>query len=407
MRASSNAKRFHRRLMAVLTVSVAMGAAVSASAQTSSWQQRVDPSELPAPKAVPEQRKVDKAAKPKAAKPKTAVQSQEIAPSAQPSVPLPGAAKGPTLKSGLAKPLGPMSGSGAAASASGSDPAYEAFDQGRYLTALDLAQKAAEKGEPQAYTLVGRIHNEGLGVSKSPETAAKWFAKGAELGDIEAAFSLGVLYAQGQGVQRNYPEAARFLEMAAAKGHPHAVYNLALLFLRGQGKNENPTRAFHLMEYAAQRGVVAAQYDLGTLYTTGVGTEANAFKGATWIAKAARAGHPEAEMDYALILFKVDADPKDKDEVEQQLAAKKQGLELFRSAAQKGVPIALNRLARCYHLGEGVAADPIEAAKWHILARQAGLDDEMLEKAMAKLSKADRLKAEQAADEWRDKSQIQ
>ena len=402
MRARSNAKRVRRVGLAVATVAMAMGVAGSASAQTSSWQQRVDPSELPPPKAKSEQPKAGKAAKPK-----TAVKSQEVAPSAQPSEPLPGAAKGPTLKSGLANPLGPTSGRGAAGSSPGSDPAYEAFDQGRYLTALDLAQKAAEKGEPQAYTLVGRIHNEGLGVSKSPGTAAKWYAKGAELGDIEAAFSLGVLYAQGQGVQRNYPEAARYLEIAASKGHPHAVYNLALLFLRGQGKNENPTRAFHLMEYAAERGVVAAQYDLGTLYTTGVGTEANAFKGATWIAKAARAGHPEAEMDYALILFKVDADPKDKDELEQQQAAKRRGLELFRSAAQKGVPIALNRLARCYHLGEGVAADQIEAAKWHFLARQAGLDDEMLEKAVAKLSKADRLKAEQAADEWRDKSQIQ
>ena len=59
------------------------------------------------------------------------------------------------------------------------DAAYEAFDQGRYLTALELAVKAAEAGDPQAHTLVGRIYGEGYGVAKNSALAAKWYTRGA------------------------------------------------------------------------------------------------------------------------------------------------------------------------------------------------------------------------------------
>ena len=71
----------------------------------------------------------------------------------------------------------------------GDDAAYEAFDQGKYVTALQLAVKAAERGEPKAHTLVGRIYAEGYGTSKNSGLAAQWYARGAELGDPEAMFA--------------------------------------------------------------------------------------------------------------------------------------------------------------------------------------------------------------------------
>ena len=84
----------------------------------------------------------------------------------------------------------------------GDDAAYEAFDQGRYLTALELARKAAEADEPQAHTLIGRIYAEGLGVPRNPAVAAKWYARGAELGDPHAMFAYGLMLAEGQGVEK-------------------------------------------------------------------------------------------------------------------------------------------------------------------------------------------------------------
>jgi len=81
-------------------------------------------------------------------------------------------------------------------------------------------------------------------------------------------------------------------------------------------------------------------------------------------------------------------------------------LELFRAAAERGVAVAQNRLARCYAHGAGVEASPVEAAKWHLIAKAAGQADDSLDKIVAKLSKADRAKAQKAADEWRDRTQV-
>ena len=52
--------------------------------------------------------------------------------------------------------------------------------------------------------------------------------------------------------------------------------------------------------------------------------------------------------------------------------------------------------------GAGVTADALAAAKWHFIAKAGGEQDEVLEKLAAKLSKADRAKAEQAASAWRE-----
>lgn len=385
-----------RLLVAMLLLAMGPNVVRQARAETSEWQQRVIPGGPKAKRPAPAPGD-DATALPKA-KSKAKVKSQEVAPAQVPKGVVPGAAA-PARKAGpaLGAPTKPHETVVAKPTGERPDPAYEAFDQGKYLTALALAQKAAEGGDPQAHTLVGRIHAEGLGVPQDAGLAAKWYAKAAELGDIEAAFALGVLYARGSGVKKDLARAAGLFETAALKGHPEANYNLALLFLRGQGKTENPQRAFAHMSYAAEKGVVPAQYDLGTLYATGTGTDPNAFEAARWIGKAAVAGHTEAELEYAIILFKGHGVPPDP----------KRGVELLRAAAEKDSAVAQNRLARCLAHGLGVAVDLVEAAKWHAIARGGGIEDAHLDKLVAKLSRTDRAKAERAATEWRERSQIQ
>ncbi|MGD9806524.1 MAG: SEL1-like repeat protein [Hyphomicrobiaceae bacterium] len=279
----------------------------------------------------------------------------------------------------------------------GSDAAYEAFDQGKYLTALSIAAKQAKQGDAIAHTLVARIHAEGLGVPQSSKLAAQWYARGAELGDPEAALGLGTLYARGEGVPQDYKKAAELFEKAAATGHAEAAYNLALLFLSGKGKPELPLRGFMLMQYAAEKGVIAAMYDLGTLYATGTGTAANAFEAAKWIGKAANAGYPEAEIDYAVILTKNHELPQ-----EQLAKMRRRAVELFLSAARKNLVVAQNRLAHCYLEGIGIPKNLLQAAKWHLIAKAGGHADADLDKAVAGLSQSDRQKATVAAAEWRD-----
>lgn len=278
---------------------------------------------------------------------------------------------------------------------SGDDAAYEAFDQGKYLTALELAQKAAEAGDPPAHTLVGRIHQEGLGVAPDPVLAARWYRRGAELGDREAMFSFGVILAEGLGVKKDRAGAAQMFEAAAQRGHAIANYNLALLFLHGDGKPENPYRALAHMRFAAENNIVVAQYDLGTLYATGTGlpeNRADALEAARWIGRAAAAGHADAEFEYAVMLYRgmgLEADrPK--------------ALSYLKSAAEKGLPMAQNRLARVLANGLGTNRDTLEAAIWHLVAKAQGFADPDLDAVVAKMPRAERRRAEQAAEQRRD-----
>ena len=70
-------------------------------------------------------------------------------------------------------------------------PSYAAYSQGRYLTALKLAEQEAAQGSKEAYTLMGEIYSEGLGVAQDFSKAADAYAKAADLGDANAQFSLG------------------------------------------------------------------------------------------------------------------------------------------------------------------------------------------------------------------------
>ena len=270
-----------------------------------------------------------------------------------------------------------------APAAAGDDAAYEAFDQGKYITALELALKAAGKGDPQAHTLVGRIYADGLGTSKNLAAAAQWYARGAELGDTEAMFAVAVMLAEGQGVQKDRTEAARLFEMAAARKHPLANYNLALLFLTGEGKPENPYRAAMHMRFAAESGVVVAQYDLGTLYATGTGVEPNAFEAAKWIGKAADCGAPRGAGR-----LRRHAVPRPGRRRSTRSAAPR----CSAPPRRRGSPPRRSGWRAAWRRVRACRPTCVDAAKWHLIAKSGGLTDEGLEKMLAKLSKADRSK---------------
>ncbi len=279
-------------------------------------------------------------------------------------------------------------------SPTGDNAAYIAFDQGQYLTALRLAEEQAKKNDPQAHTLLGRLYAEGLGVPRDEFTAAKWYRRGAELGDVEAMFAFGVILASGTAVKKNPAGAATMFERAARKGHAYAHYNLALQFLSGQGKPENPFRASQHLEFAARNGIAEAQYDLAALYQKGLGVPADAYKAALWLRRAADRGMAAAQYEYATVLLRGRGLNEDRPKM----------MALLRSAAMKGVAGAQNRLAHVYAVGiKGVDKSPFEAAKWRYVAKANGIEDAALDKVIAALPKAVRLKAQEAATSLSDR----
>ena len=278
----------------------------------------------------------------------------------------------------------------------GDEAAYIAFDQGQYLTALKLADEGVKRNDPQSHTLLGRLYAEGLGVSKEPQTAAKWYARGDELGDIQATFALGVLYAEGRGVKKDRAKSAELFEKAARTGHPLANYNLGLLFLKGDGKPQNEYRAAMHIRYAAEKGIAVAQYDLAGLYQNGSGREAErrSMRRAGCARRPSRAWRKRSSTTPYVLLRGLGLT---KDEPK--------AIPYLRSAAQKG--LAGGAEPPCLRLCRGRRRQEKPAGSGQVAAHRAGRRPQGCRSSMplvAKLPKAQQVAAQQAASEWREKA---
>ena len=110
------------------------------------------------------------------------------------------------------------------------------------------------------------------------------------------------------------------------------------------------------------------------------------------LAAAARADYTDAQVEYAIALFNGAGVGRD----EPTAAA------LLKKAARKGNPIAQNRLANILAIGRGLPADPVQAIKWHMVAKAGGVSDVPLDTFAQKQAPDVRTAAEKAAKPWLD-----
>ena len=68
--------------------------------------------------------------------------------------------------------------------------------------------------------------------------------------------------------------------------------------------------------------------------------------------------------------------------------------------------VAQNRIARLYMTGRGVEKNPVEAARWHLLATEAGMPDAQVEAFAGSLSGQQLQRAQKLALDWRNKTGI-
>ena len=144
------------------------------------------------------------------------------------------------------------------------------------------------------------------------------------------------------------------------------------------------------MRMAADAGNPQAQYALATFYKDGRGVKQDLQEAARLLGEAARAGTTEAEVEYGIALFNGTGVPRDERAAFQYLL----------KAAQKNSAPAQTRLAFMYATGRGAKADPVQAARWHLIARAGGDNDQFLEDFMNKMKPADRAAAEDKAKPW-------
>ena len=271
------------------------------------------------------------------------------------------------------------------------DIAYGAYQRGYYLTAFQEATKRIDaKNDPKSMTLLGELYAEGLGVANDDKKALEWYRLAASRGDREAMFSLAMFRLTGRGGPTDRTEGAKLLADAAKRGHIVAAYDLALLYLEGQTLPQDFARAAELMKMAAEAGNPQAQYALATLYREGHGVQRDLQESARWLGLAARSGYLDAEVEYGIVLFNGTGIAKDE----------RTAGEYLMKAARKNSAPAQSRLAMMYATGRGIEANPVEAARWHLIARAGGDNDQFMDDFVRKMKPADRTAAEDKAKPW-------
>lgn len=160
--------------------------------------------------------------------------------------------------------------------------------------AIVWLDRAAEKGNAEARTMLGMAYGSGRVVTKSPQEAVKWLRLAAESGYPKAEALLGLTLVTEAEV-RNEEEGRRWVRKAAADGDPLGQSLLGEFLLSGRaGVAKDEAEAAAWYRKAAEQGDAKAQYMLASLLANGTGVEKDLVHSRFWLELAAAQGHPDA-----------------------------------------------------------------------------------------------------------------
>lgn len=113
--------------------------------------------------------------------------------------------------------------------------AQKQFLEPDYKSAALWANKAAIAGCPMGWAILFMLYFKGLGVAKDRVKAAKCLLRLAEKGNPEAQTLLGECCYLGQGVKESHVEALKWFLKAADKEYYRAEFNIGELYELGHG----------------------------------------------------------------------------------------------------------------------------------------------------------------------------
>ena len=271
------------------------------------------------------------------------------------------------------------------------DEAYGAFQRGYYLEAMDKALARAQKGDAAAQTLVAEMFASGLGVKRNVKDAAFWYEQAAKGGDANAQYQFALLLMDGGIVKLDKARADAMMMKAAEGGNKYAQFNIAQLLVAKQKGPEGLLAALPWYEKAAIQGVPDAQYAMSQLLLNLDLPKERRMAARDWLEKAARGGFDTAQYDMGVWLINGIGGERDF----------KAGFKWMKIAADNGHVLAMNKLAHLFINGIGTGQDAVEAAKYYVLSRRAGLKDLDLEDFYLGIDDSQQKEAIARADRFR------
>lgn len=137
-----------------------------------------------------------------------------------------------------------------------------AYQQENLIPAMQLLERAAEAGHPEAQVLLGYI----LDRAENNAAAMRYYSLAAASGNAEGAYRLGVLYATGEGVERDPAAAVDWMRRAVEGAYWPAAVVLARAYLEGGlGLAVDRAEAERLLRQAADAGDEPARSALEAL----------------------------------------------------------------------------------------------------------------------------------------------
>ncbi|WP_255990118.1 two-component regulator propeller domain-containing protein [Chitinolyticbacter albus] len=164
--------------------------------------------------------------------------------------------------------------------------------------ALQAMRAAAEAGNAKAMFNLGLTYQYGRGVAQDKQAALVWYRKAAERGEPRAYTFIGRLYdVSGKpDIEPDLDTALLWYRKAAAAKHAHGMYNLALTLKLDLKKP--PADYLPWLKAAAAGGYLPAFAELARHHLNGIGVPASAEAAA----KIAREGIAQDDIDCYAIL---------------------------------------------------------------------------------------------------------
>jgi len=156
---------------------------------------------------------------------------------------------------------------------------------------------SANQADADVQFNLGWRYDNGRGVPKSDQQAARHYRLAADQGHADAQFTLGCMYANGRGMPWSDQEAAKYFHLAADQGHAQAHIHLGYMYKYGKGVPQSFQHAVRYYRLAADRGHAEAQNRLGQMYTNGQGVPQNHWEAARYYRMAADGGHAVAQFN--------------------------------------------------------------------------------------------------------------
>lgn len=163
-----------------------------------------------------------------------------------------------------------------------------------YKKALECVNIGIKAKSAQAYLLLGKMNENGLGVPKNEKEAFRLYRLSLNGEEAFGAFRLALCYRDGIGTKRNPEKAAKWFKVSVDGGYEYAKEHLADMYFSGDGVPKNYSAVIDLLKDMAEYLDGYSQCMLGLSYLHREKEPDDIEKGIYWVQRAAEQGNEDA-----------------------------------------------------------------------------------------------------------------